>query len=82
MASTVELVLPAKAVGDYHQYSNPDGLVGQFNYFDQNGTKNTALNGRSSDFFLLLFPFQQKKYVKNTNIVDSKVKLPLNSPTV
>jgi alpha-L-arabinofuranosidase len=45
MASTVELVLPAKAVGDYHQYSNPDGLVGQFNYFDQNSTKNTALNG-------------------------------------
>ena len=79
MASTVELVLPAKAVGDYHQYSNPDGLLGQFNYFDQNNTKNTALNGKSLDFSL---PFSGEKSLERTNIVCSKVKLPLSSPTV
>ena len=81
MASTVALALPAKAVGDYHQYSYPDGLVRQFNYFDQNNTKNTALNGTSSEF-LFIFPFQQKNSVKSTNIVSFKVKLPPNSPTV
>jgi hypothetical protein len=81
MASTVDLVLPAKAVGDFHQYSNPDGLVGQFNYFDQNGTKNTALNGMSSDL-LFIFPFQHKMPLERTNILNSKGKLPLNSPTV
>lgn len=54
MASTVALVLPAKAVGDYHQYSYPDQLVKQFSYFDLNNTKHTALNGTYPNRFLLV----------------------------
>ena len=54
MASTVALVLPSKAVGDYHQYSYPDELVKQFSYFDLNDTKHTALNGTCPNCFLYL----------------------------
>ncbi|KAI9705205.1 MAG: hypothetical protein M1820_005352 [Bogoriella megaspora] len=51
IASTVALKIQDDAIGDYHQYADANGLVSQFNYFDQNTTKPLIFNGELATKF-------------------------------
>lgn len=45
MASTQYIDVPAGELNDYHTYDTPDGLVRQYNYFDQNATDTQTMIG-------------------------------------
>jgi len=45
IADTQYIDVPAGELSDYHVYSTPDGLVEQYNYFDQNATDTQTMIG-------------------------------------
>lgn len=45
IASTQYITPPSGQLNDYHIYDTPDGMVSQYNYFDQNGTDTMTMIG-------------------------------------
>jgi len=45
IASTPYVTPPSGQLNDYHVYSTPDGMVSQYNYFDQNSTDTMTMIG-------------------------------------
>ena len=52
MASTIDMVLPGDALGDYHTYSSPGELISKFNMFDQNTSDHRILVGEYANILL------------------------------